>query len=242
MKKTILFFIVFALVIFLYTPVNASAQDTASCQPIFGGGNSCVQSSQLTISKQIQDPQTKQYVTANLVYNIFYGPDQPVPFKITVTNTSNNNLSYINVQDQFPKYIDFLEGNGDFNKQTGIFTMAIAQLKAHSSQSIYIQGKVVSEDQFPANQSNVCLANQVTATSGSEISVANSQFCITKSISGNIASTLPPSSQNGFPIYKPVETQTTPATGNESLAFISLLPIALAGIFLRSKTRLIARS
>jgi uncharacterized repeat protein (TIGR01451 family) len=242
MRKTIISLAITAAII--TSPGSAYAQSSPLCQPIYGGGTTCEQPSGLTLIKQVQNPQTGQYGTANPIYTMFFAPGQTVPFKIKLTNTYDTALTNIMIQDQFPPYVDYISGNGSFNQKTGVLTTSIPSLAAHQTVSLYIQGKITDASQLPTNQTNICVANQATATANNLTSVANSQFCISKDILNNTSSSTaqpsnPPTSAGGLPVYPPqVQSKTTPSTGPESWAIAALLPLGLAGIYLRRKTKL----
>jgi len=46
----------------------------------------------------------------------------------------------------------------------------------------------------------------------------------------------PKQTKGGLPIHPKPDAKTTPATGPEAIALISLIPIAIAGFYLRHKT------
>lgn len=243
MRKTRILLILITLFLTLFKTSFANAQSTnEACQPVYGGGTTCVQSTGLVVTKQIQNPQNGQYITAYPIYTIFYSSGQTVPFKITLANTSNTTLSGISVQDQFPNLLEYLSGNGTYNKSTGILTTTIPNLQAHSSTTLYVSGKVAGPNQFPSKQSNVCVVNQVTATVNNESSVANSQFCLSNALPNIEASSTTSSnttSSGGLPVYPPImHSKTTPDTGPQALAVIALLPIGILGILLQKASKL----
>src|SRR5579871_1302574 len=102
---------------FLFIP-KAFADSTTTvqnCQPIYGGGQTCVQSGNLLINKTVQNPQTGQFVDNLGVNYPEFGPNQSVTLQIALTNTGGSTLSNINVQDIFPQFVAFISGNGNFN-------------------------------------------------------------------------------------------------------------------------------
>jgi hypothetical protein len=72
---------------------------------------------------------------------------------------------------------------------------------------------------------------------GGQVDCAN----ITPVVASPTPTTAPPvnqtKSKGGLPIQPKTDVKTTPATGPETLALISLLPMAAAGFYLRNKTK-----
>jgi uncharacterized repeat protein (TIGR01451 family) len=238
--KKLPYYLFFAGILFTAGAQKALAQNTPSCIPVYGGGSTCTASAQLSITKQVEDPQTGQYTNAAPIYNATFFQGQTIPFKITVTNLSSSAITGITVTDQFPDNVSFLSGSGTFTPSTNVFTTSIQSLPANASTVIYLTGK--AGNIFPANSDTVCTANQATATAGSMSASANSQFCLSRSTSASAAaspSSSPPmqtSSAGGLPVYPPSKNgTTTPATGPNDWAIAGLLPAGIAGLLLRRK-------
>ena len=86
--------------------VNRAFADT-SCQPIYGGGQTCVTTGNISINKTVMNPQTNKMVDNLSINDPKYKPGFIVTFQINVTNTGNNNISRINIVDFFPQYVTF---------------------------------------------------------------------------------------------------------------------------------------
>src|SRR5215469_10467470 len=88
MKKlfTLLFFI------FILSITGKTAFADTNCQPVFGGGQSCVQSQSISLQTFVQNPKTQDYAVTLGSNDPSYKPDQPIMFKIVVQNTSAKGL------------------------------------------------------------------------------------------------------------------------------------------------------
>src|SRR4051812_26729127 len=81
---------------------------SAPCEPIYGGGETCVSKGNIVVNKTVQNPTTKEYVdNLSLSNDPKFGVNQDVLFQITVKNTGDQNLSTVTVTDTFPNYLNF---------------------------------------------------------------------------------------------------------------------------------------
>jgi uncharacterized repeat protein (TIGR01451 family) len=95
----------------------------APCQPIYGGGETCISVGNLLLNKTVQNPQTKAYVdNLSLSSDPKYGPSQKVEFKLSITNTGNSKLDTVTVADTFPSYINYSSGPGTYDPGTKTLT------------------------------------------------------------------------------------------------------------------------
>jgi len=228
MKKAYLS-ILFSLLFCFIVPAKSFA-DT-SCQPIYGGGQTCVTTGNISINKTVLNPQTNQFVDNLSINDARFQPGFLVTFKITITNTGNAVISKISVKDVFPQHIIFSSGTGNFDNNTKTLTLEVDKLAANETRSFTILGKVVDASQIPIDQGGtVCVVNQATATNidnASQVSQDNAQFCIEKAAQ----------TKGGFPVVPTTPVVTvTPPTGAETLGLISLIPSGLAGWFLRKQS------
>lgn len=211
------------VVISLINPFKAFA-DT-SCQPIYGGGQTCVTTSDIGINKTVLNPQTNQFVDNLGINDARYSPGLTTNFQISVTNTSNHNISKINVKDIFPQYIAFSSGPGNFDSNTKTLTFEVNNLAINETRTFTVLGKIADASQIPVDQgSAICVVNQATATNldnSSQVTQDNAQLCIEK---GTSTTTI----KGGFPVLT-----TTPKTGPESLALLALIPTGISGLMLR---------
>lgn len=199
-----------------------------SCQPIYGGGQTCVTSENLHVDKKILNPKTNKMVDNLGVKDQKFEPGTVVSFEINVKNTSDNVLKKVDVTDMFPDYLNFFSGTGSFDVNKKTLTFSIEDLKVNETKNIKVTGKVADADQISIEQGIVCVVNQVMATNSddsSESSQDNTQFCIEKKVSGE--------TKGGFPVLPITPVYSTPATGSESLVLFSLIPTGIAGWFLR---------
>jgi uncharacterized repeat protein (TIGR01451 family) len=221
--------IVFLLIISCFAMPSKTFADT-SCQPIYGGGQTCTTTNDIVINKTILNPKTNKFVDNLSVNDPRYQPGFITTFKIAVTNTGDSNISRINVKDIFPQYINFSSGPGNFDKNTKILSFNIDNLSVNETRSFTIVGRIVDSSLIPINQGGVvCVVNQATADNSddnSQLSQDNAQLCIEKSTP--ISAT-----KGGFPVLSAVPATKTPSTGAEAFALFALIPSGIAGLFLR---------
>jgi uncharacterized repeat protein (TIGR01451 family) len=251
MRKYLLLIVAAAL---LY-PGVASAQ--TNCQPLYGGGETCVQAPNISINKLVKHPNENRFVDNLGVNDPKFGPDSTVNFRLEVKNTSNNALTNIRVRDIFPQQITFVKGfqGGSFDNASRTYTINIDRLERGQSRVFDIEAKTVSVNQFPT-QSISCIVNQGQVTQGNSTSQDNAQFCIQRETlsaqltpaqgqpqqQGTPGTTKggqpqPGTTKGGQPIYPQPQTQAVPKTGPEAIALAALLPSSLAGILLRKKAK-----
>ncbi|HVF69653.1 MAG TPA: hypothetical protein VNA13_03750 [Xanthomonadales bacterium] len=190
MNKAI--FITSLLVIASVAAPVAKAAESTQCQPIYGGGDSCVKTPQVEINKTVQNPQNQVYVDNLGVGDAKFAPTQIVSFKITVKNTSEIKLTNVVIKDVLPNIVDFSGGVGDFDAKTKTLTIKVESLAAGEVRDFYVQAKVVTKDKLPADQGVSCVVNQAIITAADKTAQDNSQFCIEKSMT-------PPTNNPGLP-------------------------------------------
>jgi uncharacterized repeat protein (TIGR01451 family) len=227
MKKAY-FSIILSLAIFSLVFAAKVFADT-SCQPIYGGGQTCVATGNVKINKMVLNPQTNQFVDNLNINDPRYQPGFITTFRIAVTNNSNSNISRISVKDVFPQYLSFSSGPGNFDSNSKTLSFEIDNLPANQTKNFTIISKIVDATQIPIGQGGVvCVINQATATNldnNSQTSQDNAQFCIGKT-----------ATSSGFPSVTTTAVTVTPPTGPESFALFALIPTGIAGLFLRKKS------
>lgn len=184
----------------------ATNYGTNNCQPIYGGGQSCVKTPQFEINKTVQNPKTQAYVDNLGVSDPKFAPTQLVPFKISVKNTTDTRIDDVIIKDIMPEIVEFAGGIGDFDAKTRTLTIKLASLDAGETRDFYVQAKVAAKDKLPQDQNVMCVINQSTITKGDKTSQDNSQFCVEK--------TLPPTPTNpptkgGVPTNPGINTPPT---------------------------------
>lgn len=219
--------LIFLLTIFSFVIPSKSFADV-SCQPIYGGGQTCATSENILINKKVLNPSTNTLVDNLGINDPKYNPGFIVNFRLEVTNTGNTTINKVDVKDIFPQYIEFNSGPGNFDQNTKTLTFSLDNLAPNETRVSIIIGKVVTSSQLPTS-GIVCVVNQAIAvTSDNDNSQDNAQLCIENKIPAPVVTT-----KGGFPILSPVPVGTSPSTGPESLALFSLIPTGIAGWFLR---------
>lgn len=208
------------------------------CQPIYGGGQTCVQNGDITMNKTVQKPDATGFVDNLSINDPKFRPDQAVTFRLTVKNNADSASQKITVKDTFPQYLTFVEGPGKFDTNTRIMTFDIDKLNPNETKTYTVKGKVAPLNQIPANQNVSCIVNQASATSNNRESVDNAQFCIERQAAqgganGTPAPTVPPTTKGGLKIFPEPQTQTTPKTGPAEVALFSLFGSGAAGYYIR---------
>ena len=228
MNKVYLFILTLAIFAFMASAKGALA-DT-SCQPIYGGGQTCIQVGNVVINKTVQNPQTGSFVDNLNVNDPKFAPGSSVTFNITVTNTGSSTINKVTVKDTLPQFVNFVSGPGSFDSNTKVLTFDVTNLKAAESRTLTVAAKVTEAGQFPADQGITCVVNQALAASeNGQQSSDNSQFCIQKPVLGE-------TTKGGLKVFPAPAVTITPPTGPEMLPLIGLIPSAIAGFFLRRKT------
>ncbi len=220
--------ITFLLTIFAFTP---KAFADISCQPIYGGGQTCVSTGSISVNKTVMNPQTSKMVDNLGINDPKYAPGYIVTFQIALTNTSNSVISHTDVKDTFPQFITFSSGPGNFDEASKTLTFGVDNLGAQETRVFNVLGRVADTSNLPDAQSIVCVVNQVSAiTSQNSTTQDNAQFCIQKQAPIQQTTT---TTKGGFPILSPVAVYATPSTGPESLVLFSLIPTGIAGWMLK---------
>lgn len=252
MKKIVLFTLVLGLFAFAKT-----ASAAISCAPIYGGGQTCVQTGNILINKQVLNPMSNQFVDNLGVNDPKFGPDTTVTFQLVVTNTGNAPFSRVNIKDIFPQFVGFAGGPGNFDGNSKILTFSLDNLNPGESRTFTVQGHVDTADKLPSDQAVVCVVNQAIAnTNDNQRSQDNSQFCITKQVlaaapeqpqqpgfptttKGGVVITQPApgTTKGGLKVFPPQPVTSTPPTGPEMIPLLALLPSGALGFFLRKKSK-----
>ena len=223
--------VLFLTVVSFAFPLKSHA-DT-SCQPIYGGGQSCITTTNnIVVNKTVLNPQTNQFVDNLSINDPKYQPGFVTAFQISITNTGNSNVSRIDVRDIFPQYVSFGSGAGTFDPNTNTLSFAISDLAPNETRTFGVVGRVFNAAQMPgAVGSVVCVVNQaIAAVNGNNVSQDNAQFCIEKTLTP----TIPVATiiKGGFPVFPSVPITSAPATGPEALVLLGLVPTGIAGWFM----------
>jgi uncharacterized repeat protein (TIGR01451 family) len=230
MKKNIVLFL--TALSFLLLAKNTFA--STSCQPIYGGGQSCTQTGNIVLNKTVLNPSTGLYVDGLNINDPKYNPGQTVTFQITIRNTENKTLSNVEVKDVLPQYVSFVSGPGNFDANTNTLTFNVGNFPANEARTYTIQGKVADASSFSFANGSTCVVNQsiMTASNG-QSAQDNAQFCIQLST----PTTTVVLTKSGLPVVTAAPVITTPSTGPEALPLLALIPTGIAGFILRRKSK-----
>lgn len=214
-------------VVFVNTSVLAD-----TCTPLYGGGVTCPNIT-IAVNKTVQHPQTGAFVDNLGLNDTKFSAEQTVTFQLVVTNTGNASIPQITVRDTFPQFTNFIAGPGTFNNDTKVLTFEVTSLAVGESRTFTVQGKVVGENQLPADVGIACPVNQVAVTANTgQMASDTSQFCIARRVLGGV----PPS--KGAQVFPPTPVTQIPAAGVELVTLFALLPTGLAGFMLRKRSSL----
>lgn len=234
MKNFVLSIVLLSTFYFLSSVPAASA--AVACQPIYGGGQTCVQSGNVVIDKKVQNPVNTVFVDNLTPNDPKYVPGQTVTFTITVSNTGGAMLPKVKVQDVFPVYVREYAGPGSISGNTLSFD--VLNLNPGEARTFTVSAKVIGADQLP-NKTVICEINNNVNDPLQNRAIAivdgqtedNAKFCIQKEAVGGPVTT----TKGGLKILPAPQVTTTPSTGPEALALFALLPSGIAGLFLRRK-------
>lgn len=237
MKKYILSLVL--TLVFSLLAVKTSYAD-GNCQPIYGGGQTCITSTNIAINKTVQCPslqkdtrclQNGQFVNNLSINDPRFVANQDVTFQIVVTNTGSTNLDKVVVKDIFPQFINFVSGPGNFDQNSKTLTFELNNLAAGESRPSTIVGRVSTDKELVIGNGVSCVVNQATAqiVSNGQMSQDNSQLCIQKGAA--------PTTKGGLPVLPAPTMTTTPPTGPEMAVLPLLSGSGILGYFLRRKSK-----
>lgn len=233
MKKLIFSLVIASSIAALAT---GSAFADSSCQPIYGGGQTCT-STNLVINKKVQNPATTSYVDTLGINDPHYAPDANVNFQIAITNSGNQNLSKVTVKDTLPAYTEFVSGVGNYDANSKTITFDVLNLGAGETRTFTVTVKAASAQNLPANQGLTCPENRVVAVTSDQASQDAASFCIETAVASKpTVSTPGATTKGGLKVFPAATVTTTPATGPEMLSLLGLLPTGALGYFLRKKS------
>jgi uncharacterized repeat protein (TIGR01451 family) len=237
----------------LFSSSAIAAEATTTCTPIYGGGETCIETEKLSLDKKVQNPTTKVFVDSLAgTTDPKYRPGTTILFRITVTNTSDAEITDIEVKDTLPQYVTFVKGLGTYDSKTRVLTYKIDRLGAGRSNTVEIQATTAKAQELPSKDASTCIANYAYAKKGTDEASDNARFCITKEAvtptqapSKPVPTTqqtqpgTPPRSgqatKGGLPIHPTPNVTTNPNTGPEALSLLALIPTGIAGLMLKKK-------
>lgn len=221
--------------IFLSFPNPIQAATTPNCTPIYGGGASCVQTDPITVNLQVKHPDTNQYIDNLSATEGLFEPGEAVSFRMQITNTGNRVVSDLTVNNVLPQYIDFVRGDGNFDRNTRTFRFTIDELGSEENRVYFLEGRIANRNSLPNTQQPTCVYNQVTVSFGNNVSQDNARLCIAGTNGTNPTPTRAAATKGGTTIYPPTQSGTTPETGPQAFALFALIPLAGLGLWLKKK-------
>lgn len=231
MKKLVI--IVLALVFTLLVPITANAAGTPNCTPIYGGGESCLPQDEISVDKKVKVPNSDKYVDNLTQTQAKYKAGDTITFELTITNKGKETLKEITAIDKLPAYIIYSSGPGNFDAKNRTLSFKFNNLKPNESRKFMVVGTVNNVGK------STCVVNYASVRSGALKADDNSRFCLEKSvcIEGPASEQKnQPTTKGGFPVMPaPKGITQTPATGPSALPLLSLLPLGLAGFYIRKK-------
>lgn len=231
MKRLVI--IVLTLIFALLVPITANAAGAPNCTPIYGGGESCLPQDKISVDKKIKVPGSDKFVDNLTQAQAKYKAGDQITFELTITNKGKETLKEVTAIDKLPAYIIYTSGPGNFDAKTRTLSFKFNNLKPNESRKFMVIGTINNVGK------TTCVVNYTSVRSGNLKADDNSRFCLEKSecVQGPaLQQPSEPTTKGGFPVMNAPKGMTeTPATGPSSLPLLSLLPLGLAGFYIRKK-------
>ncbi|RJP46610.1 MAG: hypothetical protein C4584_01400 [Armatimonadetes bacterium] len=226
MKSIKVLIILLSLALFFKTP--AFADGISSCQTVYGGGIACPTNVSFTVNKMIQAPgKGGGLVNALSINDAKFAPGDTVSFQIEIKNTGSTKITGLKFVDSLPQFVTFVSGPGNFDQDSRTLTFSGSDLDVNKNQIFNLSVKIIDTKSLPQDQTIICIQNTVTATDSNNLSATDTTpFCIAKAVT---------TQPQVFPV---TPLKETPPTGPEALSLLALIPGAIAGFFLKSKSLL----
>ena len=210
-------------------PVAFADSTTTNCQPVYGGGQTC-NTTALTLNKEVQNPQSGEFVNSLGINDPKFSPGQTATFRLTVTNNGNDRLNNITIKDTLPQFLTFVSGTGSFDSGSKVLTITVDGLNGGESKSFTFQAKAADANTLPADQGITCVVNQATATADNNLSAQdNAQMCIQKQVLST--------TKGGLLVFPAPNVTSTPPTGPEAWVLATLVSSFGAGLAFRRRTK-----
>lgn len=168
--------------------VAASAQAAVRCEAQYGGGQVCVTTGNLQISKEVFDPKEKKFVDNLGINDYRFTPGEEVTFRLKVKNVGDAAFSKVNVSDSLPLVLEFISGSKDFE---------LTDLKVGKTEEKEFKARVVSSDKFPSDKNLVCVVNSAEAKSSDMSDRDTAQLCLERKVSAIAPAALPATGPEG---------------------------------------------
>ncbi len=159
----------------------------------------------LTINKEVKNPITNGFVENLGSTDPTFSPGSTVTFKLTVKNASGETFSPVEVVDQFPDYLTFIESTtpGTYDVGKRRLVMNLENLIAGESRTIEVTAKVAERSAFASDRDFFCVSNYTKATAPARPNGDDdtAELCITTRVKG--AENLPVAGFNDFATILP---------------------------------------
>ena len=138
--------------------VFASGEEIYGGAPVYGGGV-VVSRGEMLLDKKVRNPASGEFVDHLGPTDPKYRPQTVVTFQINVRNAGDSALENITIVDTLPRYLDFMDGPGTYNKDENTLTFNVEKLDGGTSQTFEIKGRVVHPAQLPQDRNIICPTN-----------------------------------------------------------------------------------
>lgn len=171
--------IFFAGIVSLILSLAPSVVMAKECHSVYGGGEVC-EYGNLSIDKQVFNPEKGEYWDNIDSSDYVFGPNQEITFKIRVKNTSDVRLDNVLIRDYMTNYLSFVRANdANWLSDQKKAEWGIGDLEPGQSETVYITFKTFAKDDLPSGVTCETNTADVEKDSGNRKSDSSS-FCISK--------------------------------------------------------------
>ena len=189
MKKYLFSFIVLFLVALYVSRLKFNVYAQYGQYGQYGG---TTPSYSVLIDKMVGKPsqekggsQTVTYVDNLSPSDPRFSPNQQVWFKVKVKNTSNQNLTAVQVTDYVPQYLMPIEGPGKWNPDNRTISWNAGDFGVDEEKVYYIKMQVFDQSLLPSDKGLFCVVNKVEAKKDNvAYDDDTAQLCIEKQVLG----------------------------------------------------------
>lgn len=111
-----------------------------------------------------------------------YAPGDQIEFQIKIRNTSNINLTNVQVQDILPDWLDAAQGPGSYNGSTKTITWTYPQLLAGEERTERVVAQVKPQQELPADKGLMCMNNKAVVSADNAYDEDTAQLCVEKQV------------------------------------------------------------
>lgn len=116
----------------------------------------------LKINKEIWNPEKKDWVDHISSKDYMFDAKDKIKFRITVKNTGDIKITDINLEDRFPSYVIYFDGDGEGKNDDEKAVFDEFSLEPGKSKSFEFTAKVADSNILPKD-SKICLTNVAKA-------------------------------------------------------------------------------